>query len=240
MTNFEYKSLKVLEKILRKSIVEDPDMHYCHLSEDPENNLVISVFVSSFDYYRATIPFTAFGDAGGSVMISWPFEKEEIKYLENSKFFILNKIISPEYFETVYEYAKKINAILIYDLDDNIHAITETNYAYDIYNPNTELGCKNLYTLENIISRCDCVIYSTRELQSYYETLNPNSIVMPNFLDVDKRYKDINPVNWKILADEQNIPYNDQTIIIGFFGSDSHIDDLYLLEFPIMEILKNN
>ena len=240
MTDFEYKSLKVLEKLLRKSEVKDPDMYYCHISEDPDNDMVVTIFVSSFDYYRASIPYTAFGNAGGSVMITWPFAKEEIKYLENSKFFILNKIISIEYFEIVYEYAKKINAILIYDLDDNIHEVNETNYSYDIYNPNTELGRVKLYTLENIISRCDCVMYSTRELQSYYETLNPNSIVMPNFLDVDKRYKDIKPANWKILADEQNIPYNDQTILIGFFGSDSHIGDLSLLEFPIMEIIKNN
>ena len=230
----------MLEKILRKTEVQDPDITYCNISEDPENNMNLTVFISSFDYYRAAIPYTAFGEAGGSVMITWPHAKEQIKFLENSKFFILSKIISLEYFEIVYEYAKKINAIVIYDLDDNMHAINESNYAFKIYDPNTETGCINLYTLENIISRCDSVMYSTRELQSYYENLNPNSIVFPNFLDIDKRYRNINTVNWKILADEQNISYNDQTTIIGFFGSDSHIEDLSLIEYPVMEILKNN
>jgi len=240
MTNFELKSLKMLEKILRKTEVQDPDITYCNISDDPENNMNLTVFISSFDYYRAAIPYTAFGEAGGSVMITWPHAKEQIKFLENSKFFILSKIISLEYFEIVYEYAKKINAIVIYDLDDNMHAINESNYAFKIYDPNTETGCINLYTLENIISRCDSVMYSTRELQSFYENLNPNSIVFPNFLDIDKRYRNINTVNWKILADEQNISYNDQTTIIGFFGSDSHIEDLSLIEYPVMEILKNN
>ena len=230
----------MLDKILRKTDVQDPDITYCNISEDPENNMNLSVFISSFDYYRAAIPFTAFGEAGGSVMINWPHAKEQIKFLENSKFFILCKIISLEYFQIVYEYAKKINAIVIYDLDDNMHAINESNYAFDIYNPNTENGCMNLYTLENIISRCDCVMYSTRELQTYYENLNPNSIVFPNFLDIDKRYRNLIPVDWKILANEQNIPYNDQTTIIGFFGSDSHIEDLSLIEYPVMEIIKNN
>lgn len=230
----------MLEKILRKTEVQDPDITYCNISDDPENNMNLTVFISSFDYYRAAIPYTAFGEAGGSVMITWPHAKEQIKFLENSKFFILSKIISLEYFEIVYEYAKKINAIVIYDLDDNMHAINESNYAFKIYDPNTETGCINLYTLENIISRCDSVMYSTRELQSFYENLNPNSIVFPNFLDIDKRYRNINTVNWKILADEQNISYNDQTTIIGFFGSDSHIEDLSLIEYPVMEILKNN
>ncbi len=139
MTDLEYKSLKVLERImLKKNDKEDPPMAYENKSDDPENNMVISVFVSSFDYYRATIPYTAFGDAGGSVMITRPLTKGEIKFWGDSKFFVLSKIISIEYFETVKEFAKQLGAILIYDLDDNLHEVEPWNYAYHIYDRSTD------------------------------------------------------------------------------------------------------
>jgi hypothetical protein len=85
MTDYEQKSIKVLERIIIKNDPQDPNMDYENKSEDPENNLVISVFVSSFDYYRASIPYTALGEAGASVMISKPHSAGEVKYWDNSK-----------------------------------------------------------------------------------------------------------------------------------------------------------
>ena len=48
MTDYEQKSIKVLERIIIKNDPQDPNMDYENKSLDPENNLVISVFVSSF------------------------------------------------------------------------------------------------------------------------------------------------------------------------------------------------
>ncbi len=241
MTDLEYKSLKVLERImLKKNDKEDPPMAYENKSDDPENNMVISVFVSSFDYYRATIPYTAFGDAGGSVMITRPLTKGEIKFWGDSKFFVLSKIISIEYFETVKEFAKQLGAILIYDLDDNLHEVEPWNYAYHIYDRSTETGSNNLINLEHILKNSDHVIYSTRELSNYYSQLNPNSSILPNFLDIDKRYKDIEPVDWREMAEKQNVPYSDESVLVGFFGSDSHIEDMSILQNPMLKVLANN
>ena len=148
MTDYEQKSIKVLERIIINNDPQDPNMDYENKSLDPENNLVISVFVSSFDYYRASIPYTALGEAGASVMISKPHTAGEVKYWDNSKFLVLNKIISLDYFNTVKKSAEDIGAMLVYDLDDNIHEVEPWNYAYEIYNPESEKGLRNLSLLE--------------------------------------------------------------------------------------------
>jgi glycosyltransferase involved in cell wall biosynthesis len=240
MTDYEQKSLKVLERIMAQNTPQDPDMDYQNQSEDPENNLVISVFVSGFDYYRATIPYTALGEAGGSVMISRPLNKGEVKYWDNSKFLVLSKIISLDYFKTLKKCAEDIGALLVYDLDDNLHEVEPWNYSHHIYNSETEEGKKNLGFIEHIISNCDHVLYSTRELKNYYDTLNPNSSILPNFLDLDKRYKNIELINWKEIAIKQNVAFDDDSVLIGFFGSDSHIEDLSILQDSVMKVLADN
>ena len=240
MTDYERKSLKVLERIVIQKEVEDPSINYENKSEDPENNLVFSVFVSSFDYYRGYIPFSAMGEAGCSIMVSRPLNQGEVRYWDNSKFLVLSKIISMDYFQTIKECAEKIGALLVYDLDDNLHEIEPCNYAFKTYNTETEDGLRNIASIEYIISNCDHVIYSTRELRNYYDTLNPNSSVLPNFLDIDKRYKNIEKFDWKKLADKQKVSYSDDSVIIGFFGSDSHIEDLSILQDSVIKILANN
>lgn len=241
MTDIEYKSSKLLGRVMsNKNDKEDPSMNYENKSEDPENNMVISVFVSSFDYYRATIPYRTLGEAGATIMITKPLSKGEVNYWQDSKFIVLSKIVSYEYFESVQKFAKEIGAILVYDLDDNLHEIEPWNQAYKLYDKQTKEGIANLSNLENIISSCDHIIFSTRELKSYYSLLNENSSVLPNTLDLDKRYVDVSPVDWRKLADEQNVPHNENSVLIGFFGSDSHFEDMSILQNSVMKLLYNN
>lgn len=239
MNDFEYKSAKVLEKLTGCREI-DSEINYKNRSENPDYNFTISVFVSSNDIYRAVIPYTAFGEAGGSVMITQPLSKEDIEFYEDSKFFIVCKVISDEYFNNVYEYAKQIGAMIIYDLDDNIHEISESNPVFSCYNKDTEEGLTKLKSLENIISKCDSVIYSTRELQNFYSELNKNSAILPNFLDLDKRYKDLEKIDIKSIAKKQGVKYTDESVIIGFFGSESHYDDMEILKNPICKLLSEN
>ena len=240
MTDIETKSLKVLKRLWTEGHPADPPMEYENISDDPENNLVISVFASSFDHYRVRIPYMHFGNSGGSVKISWPKYQQEVSYLPNTKFFVLSKVIHHELFDILKSYAEKIGAYLVYDLDDNMHEVQPSNYAFDYYNHLSADGLKNINSFEHIVSNCDHVIYSTRELQAYYETLNPNSSVFPNFLDIDDRYKNFEKVDWRKIADEQEVEYNDDSILVGFFGSDSHIDDLDILQESITKIINEN
>ena len=240
MIDLEAKSLRVLKRLWHEGHPTDPPMEYENISEDKENNLVISVYVSAFDHYRASIPYRNFGGHGGSVKIFWPKNGLEVKYLPDSKFFVLSKIIHHELFDILRNYAKEAGAYLVYDLDDNMHEVEPSNCAFDFYNHLSDTGSKNISSFEYIVSNCDHVIYSTRELQAYYETLNPNSSVFPNFLDIDERYRDIKPVNWREIALEQEVTFNDESILVGFFGSDSHIDDLDILQESITKILNEN
>jgi glycosyltransferase involved in cell wall biosynthesis len=56
-------------------------------------------------------------------------------------------------------------------------------------------------------------------------------------LDLDLRYKNLKTIDWKSLAKEQSCNVTDESILIGFFGSESHYDDLEILEEPIKRIL---
>ena len=201
--------------------------------------LCISIVTMMYDWYRAHNLYKYVAEQGYSVNIQF-IEKDDdlnMQLFNQSHFVILSKIISNKIFDAVRYYCTVHNKILIYDLDDCFHQINLINKSYDYYNLESNIGQTGLNLLSNNISKSDHVFYSTRELMSFYLPLNFNQSLLPNYLDIDFRYKNVEAVDWRKFAKEQNCDFDDDTVIIGFFGSESHAEDLDSLEYVLPLIL---
>lgn len=96
---------------------------------------------------------------------------------------------------------------LVYELDDCLHEIPESNGCHDFYNVE---NCANaLYIMQN----CDAVSFSTQPLQDYYEKLGvENSTVIRNTL----------PKFLWDFPDRNDVPTEKDTVKILWSGSGSH------------------
>lgn len=211
-----------------------------NLDTKPENDgISISILTMMYDWYRAYNLYKYVSDQGYAVNIQFVEKEEDLKIdlFKTSNFVILSKIISKKIFTKCREYCTEHNKILIFDIDDCFHSINKVNKSYDYYNTESQIGQTGLTLLAENINQSDHVFFSSRELMSFYLSLNPNYSLLPNYLDMDFRYKNVEAVDWKIYAKEQHCTYDDNTVVLGFFGSESHAEDLDTLENILPSII---
>ena len=228
----------VIKKITSslKHIVNIP----IELNQYTDNETIsISIITMMYDWYRAHNLYKYVADQGYNVNIQFLKNEEDLdlELFHKSHFIILSKIISNKVFDACRYYCTVHKKILIYDLDDCFHQINLVNKSYEYYNLESNIGQTGLSLLSNNISQSDHVFYSTRELMSFYLPLNFNQSLLPNYLDLDYRYKDVEAADWRVVAKEQNCDFDDETVIVGFFGSESHAEDLDTLEYVLPLIL---
>jgi len=210
------------------------------LNQQNENEgITISIVTMMYDWYRAHNLYKYVADQGYNINIQFIENDDslDLQLFNQSHFVILSKIISNKIFDACRYYCSVHKKILIYDLDDCFHQINSVNKSYDYYNLESNIGQTGLSLLSDNISKSDHVFYSTRELMSFYLPLNFNQSLLPNYLDLDFRYKNVEAVDWRKFAKEQNCDFDDNTLIIGFFGSESHAEDLDSLEYVLPLIL---
>jgi glycosyltransferase involved in cell wall biosynthesis len=210
------------------------------LNQQNENEgITISIVTMMYDWYRAHNLYKYVADQGYNINIQFIENDDslDLQLFNQSHFVILSKIISNKIFDACRYYCSVHQKILIYDLDDCFHQINSVNKSYDYYNLESNIGQTGLSLLSDNISKSDHVFYSTRELMSFYLPLNFNQSLLPNYLDLDFRYKNVEAVDWRKFAKEQNCDFDDNTLIIGFFGSESHAEDLDSLEYVLPLIL---
>lgn len=99
--------------------------------------------------------------------------------------------------------AKAAGKKIIYDLDDNFWCIPLGNPARKAYPKSV------IQTIEQIIKLCDYVTVSTEPLRKEIAKLNPNTHILPNFVEIPK------PI----------VPRKDKHLRIGWCGSESHRKD---------------
>jgi glycosyltransferase involved in cell wall biosynthesis len=210
------------------------------LNQQNENEgITISIVTMMYDWYRAHNLYKYVADQGYNINIQFIENDDslDLQLFNQSHFVILSKIISNKIFDACRYYCSVHQKILIYDLDDCFHQINSVNKSYDYYNLESNIGQTGLSLLSDNISKSNHVFYSTRELMSFYLPLNFNQSLLPNYLDLDFRYKNVEAVDWRKFAKEQNCDFDDNTLIIGFFGSESHAEDLDSLEYVLPLIL---
>lgn len=235
------KANKVIDKMLKFcGGFEQSSIEYQNVSTISEDSLSFSVVAAEHDWYRARVMYKHFGDMGGSVNICCHPKSQLVSYLNNSKFIIASKINDNTIYPIIQQIAKENNSKIVFDIDDNFHNIDRVNPNYHFYDPELENGRNNIQVLEHNIAASDFALYSTRELLAYYKHLNPNCSFFPNYLDIQERYAFKDRFDWKPKAKEQGCNVNEDSILIGFFGSNSHVADLDEILEPIIQLLREN
>lgn len=117
------------------------------------------------------------------------------------------------------------NAPLIFEIDDNIFDVAETNPSYKYWyegSPYREFA-------EMFMRNVDAITTTTPALAEVYSKFNKNIYVLPNCQD---------PEDWE--GKERPSKELGKQLIIGWAGSNTHYDDLYLIRRPIKKFLRNH
>jgi glycosyltransferase involved in cell wall biosynthesis len=119
---------------------------------------------------------------------------------------------------------EQYNCPLVIEIDDNIYDVARSSTSYQYWYPGSPLR----EIAELLISQADALTVSTPALAEAYKHLNDNIFVLPNFQD---------------LEDWEELPYHDKhhnhNIILGWQGSSTHYDDLWMIRKPLKKLLRN-
>ena len=89
-----------------------------------------------------------------------------------------NQVAENMLFEAI-KFGKKV----IYEVDDNLHAVLPSSPVFGIYHQ----GSNALRMVSTIVNRCHGCTVSTHELAGDYSKFNDNIEVLPNSIDFEIR-----------------------------------------------------
>lgn len=114
-------------------------------------------------------------------------------------------------FEMLME-VRRLGKTIIFEIDDNVHAVHPTSVAYRVYKPGSET-CQGI---QRFIQHSDALFTSSPELASQYGAWNKRSWVLPNCIDFGIR-------DWETPVTRD--PRLFGKVVIGWAGSITHQDD---------------
>ncbi|OGO28043.1 MAG: hypothetical protein A2W33_06255, partial [Chloroflexi bacterium RBG_16_52_11] len=118
-----------------------------------------------------------------------------------------------EQYEQILSLARTQGKPVVYELDDLLLELPDVHpdRALDFYTP-------AILPIQHAITSADIVTTTTHALREYLIQLNPNIVVLPNYLD-DRL--------WTMRSPAKDVPRF--PIVIGYMGSDTHQPDLDIL-----------
>ena len=196
-------------------------------------------------HYRLKFPLLELERLGAEVRLAYVSDLSELdmRIFKNATHVILSRCSDSDLFQVIRAYCNREDITLIFDLDDCFHEIHPENPAYAFYDPETEFGRTNIQNMESHLQKADGVIFSTRELKAYYDYLTPYSHILPNGLDLDmslRNWDDPDKVAWKTAAESQGCRVQEDTVVLGWMGSITHINDLKTIGPAVKQVLTQN
>jgi len=128
---------------------------------------------------------------------------------------VIEMTYSPEFIKA----AKKSGAKIIYEMDDLMHKVSKTHYAYKDLNP-----WRTFLTFWSV-KQADAITATTTELKKHYQWFNQNFYVLPNYLDLS-------------FWEKPYLPNTSPMIRLGWSGGKSHKEDLLFIAPVIEKVLK--
>ncbi len=118
---------------------------------------------------------------------------------------------------------KEAGKVVIYEVDDYVHAIPTGNPLYEAFHP---ASGRVLEMMEKCMRSADAVTVSTTELAELYAPLNAMTVPLPNCVDFDDEHWDV----------PRRPP--DGGVVVGWVGSPSHIDDFKVVLGPLERLCR--
>lgn len=120
--------------------------------------------------------------------------------------------------------AQAMGKTLVYEIDDNVHAVHPNSVAYNVYRP----GSETCHGVKRLIEKSDALFTSSPELASQYGAWNARTWVLPNCIDFGIR-------DWETPVPRD--PRLEGKVVIGWAGSITHQDDWQPLKGAIAPVL---
>jgi len=250
--NLPPEAIKLASKFTYDSSIFNnvPKLRYSHVADENSPNADLHVLGIAFDqnacgHYRLLYPLMNLAKQGANVEV---IQAENLSCLDmnmvaNSNYVIMSRLIDKEMFKAIKVLAERLNITLIYELDDCFHEIDAGNPASKVFNKTTQDGRYYMSSIEYAMKHSDGIIVSTRELAGFYEEYANKIHVVENGLDcsLNTRKWDVIPNNnWRYIAHDQGCEVNEDSLLIGWAGSPTHLTDLQEISTCIKTIIKNN
>jgi glycosyltransferase involved in cell wall biosynthesis len=167
--------------------------------------------------YRAQLPAQALNEKGWFCRISGQWKP---KMLDEFDIFVFQRINSKEGVALV-EALNDANKITVYDIDDDLINIPRSSPVFDLMLNKGDLIGYQLMAM----ARCQALTVTTERLKKVYNGLNSRIKVLPNLVRF-KSWEDLLPFRYG----------NEESVILGWAGSNTHADALRILEQPLKEV----
>jgi len=178
---------------------------------------------NAMGYLRIIAPYTL---AGYEIISGFVNNQLNVDVIRLVDYVIIQREF-PAYFpayKQIIQNAQKYQKPVIYEIDDLLFFLPKNHPDRLTHNFSS-----SLLPIWQAVHEADFVTVSTKRLKDNLFDTNPNIFIIPNFFD-DKLWKLKTP----ILKDN-----NDQELIIGYMGTNSHQPDLLPI-LPIIKKLINN
>jgi glycosyltransferase involved in cell wall biosynthesis len=122
-------------------------------------------------------------------------------------------------YEQIVDQARRENKPIIFEIDDLLLELPDSHpdRSINYYTP-------SLFSILRAIVEADLVTTTTPYLEAYFQPFNPNTRMLPNYLD---------DTIWKFPADTDDLDRmpgvnaaTEAKIVIGYMGSNTHLPDL--------------
>lgn len=185
-------------------------------------------------YYRVIFPLHMLKLHGAQVTYS---SASDLNTLRDADVIVFPR----QHHENIYEVLRQLgwDKIIIYELDDDLHAVEPNNPAYRVYH----LGSPEWKMIPQFIKSCHGMTVTTREIAKRYFKYNQNIALIPNFIDFSLRNWNVD-VSWEGVQPTfttKPIPRPEEygnDIIIQYQGGSSHGDDIKVMGPDLAYILK--